>query len=220
MAAEDEDDEIEVGFTPKKLPAHLQVLIDLMPLNVPVHRSTIEAAYKKPEYARRIRKIVSEYGWAIERTRGAAGANDDWYVRRSDGPVRKAHVRKEVGPKLRPVIYARDGFRCRMCGADVSAEQSVTKPQCDHKVPAERGGPTVPANLQTLCLVCNLKKRQACMGCALPDCEGCPYAYPEKFEEALTLRLPKETAAKLSGVSDRDGVPPLVIIRRLIDGMP
>ena len=101
-AEEAEDSGVIAGA--RKLPKHLQALVDLLPLGEPVHRETIERAYGKSNYARRIRKIVSEYGWDIERYRKGDGANDDWYVRKSEGPVRKAHIRYEVAPKIRTRI--------------------------------------------------------------------------------------------------------------------
>jgi 5-methylcytosine-specific restriction endonuclease McrA len=201
-----------------KLPAHLQELVDMLPLNEWVHRSTLEK-YGRSNYARRIRKIVAEYGWDIHRERRSNGANDDWYIRRSDGPVRVAHIRREVAPKVRVTVYERDGWVCQMCRVDVAEGQSLTKAQCDHKVPAERGGSSSPPNLQTLCLQCNLKKRQACKHCDLPTCDGCPYAFPERFAQTLVLRLPDDAAKKLADVADRDGVPAATVVARLIDGL-
>ncbi len=202
-----------------RLPAHLQELVDMLPLNVWVHRSKLEE-YGRSNYARRIRKIVAEYGWDIHRERRSeGGANNDYYMRRSDGPVRVAHIRREVAPKVRKTIYERDGWVCQMCRVDVSEGQTLTKAQCDHKVPAERGGPSTPDNLQTLCLQCNLKKRQACKHCDLPTCVDCPYAFPEKFAQTLVLRLPDGVAKKLAEVSDRDGVPAATVVARLIDDL-
>lgn len=198
------------------LPAHLQELVAMLPLNEWVHRSTLEQ-YGRSNYARRIRKIVAEYGWDIERERRSNGANDDWYRRTSAEQVRPARIRREVAPKVRQQIYKRDGWTCQMCRVDVSEEQSLSRAQCDHKVPAERGGPSSPPNLMTLCLQCNLKKRQACKHCDLPTCEGCPYAFPERFAQTLVLRLPEEAAKKLAAVADRDGVPAGMIVARLIE---
>lgn len=69
----------------------------------------------------------------------------------------------------------------------------------------------------TLCLQCNLKKRQACKHCDLPGCDLCPYAFPEKFEQALVLRLPRETAKKLATMAGEQGVPPATLLTQLID---
>ncbi|BAI72106.1 HNH endonuclease domain protein [Azospirillum sp. B510] len=131
--------------------------------------------------------------------------------------MRPAFIRREVAPKVRKVIYDRDEWVCQMCGVDVGVEQDLTKAQCDHKVPAERGGPSTPVNLQTLCLQCNLKKRQACKHCDLPSCDHCPYAFPRNFENLLVLRLPKDTAKKLAELADIQGVPPATIVTRLIE---
>jgi hypothetical protein len=105
----------------KALPVHLQKLIDLLPLNERVHQDTIFRAYGKSNYARRIRKIQSEYGWQIDRVRGKKGANDDYYIRRSQGPVRTQQIRREVPPKQRDVVYERDLWRCQICQVSVAA---------------------------------------------------------------------------------------------------
>lgn len=92
-----------------------------------------------------------------------------------------------------------------MCGADVGEDQSLTRLQCDHKVPANRGGPSGTSNLQTLCTQCNLKKRQACGLCILPTCESCPYAFPERFAQTHVVLLPKASADRLLMIAKRDG---------------
>jgi 5-methylcytosine-specific restriction endonuclease McrA len=202
---------------PKALPRHLQDLIDLLPLNEEVHRSVIERAYGRSNYARRIRKIVAEYGWDIERRRGSNGANDDWYIRRSEGPVRPQNIRYEVPKAKREQVYERDKWTCQMCGANVSGDQTVTRPQCDHKVPAARGGSSEPENLQTLCTRCNLKKRQACELCQLPSCDSCPYAYPEQYDSVQVVALSQIAADNLAKYARSNGVPPATIIRRLLE---
>lgn len=190
----------------KKLPPHLRKLIDWLPLNTPVHQSVIFEKYgRKPEYARRIRKIVSEYGWDIERRRDKSGANDDYYIRRSDGPVRPQRIRREVSPKRRKIIYERDNWICQLCRDDVGPDQTETNPQCDHKVPAERGGRSSNENLHTLCVQCNLKKRQACKKCQLESCEACEYAFPERLDSVIVLRLSAHEAQALSRLAERNG---------------
>lgn len=209
-------DKPTAGQNYKQLPQHLQELVDLLPLNQAVHRSVLEEKYGRSNYARRIRKIVSEYGWVIERERRSSGANDDWYTRRSEGPVRLQRIRKEVNPATRRTIYQRDEWQCQMCGRDVSETQTVVQPQCDHKIPSDRGGETIPENLQTLCTICNLKKRQACQHCRLATCDNCPYAAPEQFVTSIQLILSTEAARKLEELVRITGEPPLVLIERLI----
>jgi 5-methylcytosine-specific restriction endonuclease McrA len=133
-------------------------LVDLLPLNIPVHRRVLEERYGKSNYARRLRKIVSEYGWDIESRRQSDGANDDWYIRRSDGPVRPQRIRREVPKEKREKIYKRDGYVCRICRSTTDRDRGDLVPTCDHKIPADRGGSPAAENLQTLCTRCNLKK--------------------------------------------------------------
>lgn len=56
-----------------------------------------------------------------------------------------------VQRKIRPVVLARDGFRCQYCGSAKDLE-------IDHIVPIARGGWNNMSNLQVLCRPCNRKK--------------------------------------------------------------
>ena len=53
--------------------------------------------------------------------------------------------------EVSPIVYMRDGFRCRSCGA-------TTDLTVDHIVPLVRGGTNELRNLQTLCRSCNSRK--------------------------------------------------------------
>lgn len=57
-----------------------------------------------------------------------------------------------VTEEQRQRIFARDGYKCVQCGATETLH-------CDHKQPISRGGTSEDDNLQTLCIDCNLKKR-------------------------------------------------------------
>jgi len=209
------------SILPARLPDHLQKLIDLLPLNVPVHRSTIDKAYGRPNYARRIRKIIHEYGWDIERRRGTDGANDDWYTRKSAGPIRTQRIRQEVKPALRKTIYERDNFTCAICRRLQTAENLMgIQLQCDHKIPAERGGGSDAENLQTLCTECNLKKRQTCKHCKLKTCSGCPFAFPELYACRFTIHLTETQLANLRSRSQKiDQTDQATLQRILIDAL-
>jgi 5-methylcytosine-specific restriction enzyme A len=188
----------------------------MLPLNEPVHRSTLEAEYGKSNYARRIRKIISEYGWQIDTERGRNGANDDWYTRRSDGPVRPQAIRREVPKAKRFEVYERDSWICQLCGCGVSLSQRETMPQCDHKVPAERGGSPNQTNLQTLCTQCNLKKRQSCRTCTLPTCNRCPLACPEQYDQVVVVTLAKDATESLKRDAIETGRPIPIIISEIV----
>lgn len=53
--------------------------------------------------------------------------------------------------KLAPLVFKRDGYRCRNCG-------DTEDLQVDHVIPLARGGGNEPGNLQTLCKRCNNAK--------------------------------------------------------------
>lgn len=200
----------------KELPPHLRALVDLLPLRQRVHRSVLERAYEKSNYARRIRKIVSEYGWDIRTERGADGANDDWYTRYSDGPIRPQRIRYEVPKDTRKAVYARDRWKCGLCGVAVDESSPVARPQCDHKIPSDRGGSSRKDNLQTLCTRCNLKKRQECASCVLSTCQGCPYAYPESFGGTFVLTLDRAAAQRIEAAALDAGVSAHALIESIV----
>jgi hypothetical protein len=69
--------------------------------------------------------------------------------RRGKSPLRRAW--EAMAKRMRPVVFARDGYQCVRCGA--------TQPlEADHKLALERGGSNDLTNLQTLCRPCNRKK--------------------------------------------------------------
>lgn len=63
---------------------------------------------------------------------------------------------RRITAALRAEIMARDGFRCRRCGA--SPSDGATALVVDHVWPVSRGGNDSIANLQTLCHACNAGK--------------------------------------------------------------
>jgi hypothetical protein len=54
--------------------------------------------------------------------------------------------------KIRNFILKRDGYKCLKCG-------NTEKLQIDHIMPVSKGGENKLSNLQTLCNICNSKKR-------------------------------------------------------------
>ena len=62
--------------------------------------------------------------------------------------------RGRVSNKMRFSIYARDGYRCCICGAS----RNFAQLEIDHIIPIAKGGKSVYNNLQTLCHRCNIEK--------------------------------------------------------------
>jgi len=68
-----------------------------------------------------------------------------------------AQGRRHVPISLRFKIMQRDGFRCAACGNSPAFDRRC-RLEIDHVVPWSRGGATHPANLRTLCNLCNSGK--------------------------------------------------------------
>jgi hypothetical protein len=64
---------------------------------------------------------------------------------------RRFAERDHIPKALREAVYARDGYRCCLCGAD--EELSL-----DHIYPWSLGGPDTEDNLRVLCRSCNSSK--------------------------------------------------------------
>lgn len=62
--------------------------------------------------------------------------------------------RQPIPRKLRHIVFQRDGYRCRECGAT----NKQTRLHVDHIVPVAKGGTNDLSNLQTLCEECNRAK--------------------------------------------------------------
>ena len=77
--------------------------------------------------------------------------------------------KKVIAPSIRRQVIAADNVRCRACG--ISDPDAL---QCDHIGPESKGGSCDPANLQTLCGVCNNRKGNTDVGelAVLPPVEG------------------------------------------------
>jgi hypothetical protein len=75
-----------------------------------------------------------------------------------------------VNATLRFKVMQRDHFRCLGCGRSPATELGV-RLQVDHIVPWSKGGATVLENLQTLCDVCNIGKRDSVVHSAGVRCK-------------------------------------------------
>lgn len=60
-------------------------------------------------------------------------------------------AKAKISPRLRRIVFERDGYTCQECGA----HRDLT---LDHVIPESRNGATDAANLRTLCRTCNSRK--------------------------------------------------------------
>lgn len=65
--------------------------------------------------------------------------------------IRKAKKARRPSKNLREKVFARDKYRCVVCGST----ENLT---IDHRIPYSKGGTTEMSNLQTLCESCNQTK--------------------------------------------------------------
>ncbi len=69
--------------------------------------------------------------------------------------IERAQTRRQsISRRLQNAIYARDGLKCRECGAEPGPDLL----QLDHIVPVSAGGQNELRNLRVLCRDCNLRK--------------------------------------------------------------
>lgn len=61
--------------------------------------------------------------------------------------------RRSIAPRLRTIVFRRDGYVCVDCGED-----DVFKLSIDHRIPVHFGGGNEPDNLVTRCRSCNAAK--------------------------------------------------------------
>lgn len=108
---------------------------------------------------------VRKYGsWRAALLRAADSVADKGSIEVTDGlstnQVPEAHAvetgkRKGLSIRKRFLVFKRDRYRCRICGA-TGVELEV-----DHIAPVAEGGSDALDNLQTLCFKCNRGKRDS-----------------------------------------------------------
>lgn len=103
-----------------------------------------------------------------------------WLVRRAgllaeigyEATLKEYHARNQrrlMTPRLRHEIMERDDYTCQICGKYIPDEVGL---HIDHIVPIEKGGKSVPSNLQVLCSKCNGSKGAKTANKGLGDVEG------------------------------------------------
>ena len=70
----------------------------------------------------------------------------------------KSKVRKFTNLELKPLVRARDGYKCAFCKRDVrkvKCGDNLGGKSVHHIIPKELGGPDIPDNCITLCANCH-----------------------------------------------------------------
>lgn len=78
-------------------------------------------------------------------------------LKKSEGTKIEHKTKRNISWRLRYIIMKRDNFKCLKCGRSPSTDSNVIL-NVDHKTAYSKGGETVPENLETLCMPCNIGK--------------------------------------------------------------
>jgi len=112
------------------------------------------------EWARRVRELREDEGWAILTHNDNAGLKPGQYLLK-EAPKERSPVvfSRSISAKLRAEVLDRNGFTCQMCGltpgeVDPSTGRKV-RLHIGHIVDKSLGGKDELSNLRTLCSTCN-----------------------------------------------------------------
>ena len=119
-----------------------------------------EAAEPVSEWARRIRELRDEEGWAIQSHHDSDDLKPGEY-RLESLPSDRIDIRfqRGISQRLRAEVFDRNGFTCQMCGltpGDIDpATNRKVRLHVGHIVDKNLGGLDELDNLRTLCSTCN-----------------------------------------------------------------
>lgn len=120
-----------------------------------------EAAGPVTEWARRVRELRDEEGWAIRTNTDDATLKPGEYLL-VESPPEEGRYRfsRPVSSRLRAQVLERNGYTCQMCGAgagerDIERQGRPVRIHVGHIVDRIHGGKDELSNLRALCSTCN-----------------------------------------------------------------
>ncbi|USK86154.1 HNH endonuclease [Peribacillus asahii] len=138
--------------------------------------------------------VLEECGFEIERgyTTENGQRMQQYKLNSLNQDVANIKRRTTITKKMRLQVFERDNFRCAIC--QNTFEEAFLEP--DHKTPIQIQGDEIDLSdsnwmdkLQTMCKICNGRKREVCKKCVTLDCDNCPWCHPEELLESF-VRLP------------------------------
>ncbi len=149
---------------------------------------------------RRWGELRTEYGFETTCT-------PNTFSRGGEFPVTEPNLRPKMS-KLNDdhfeSLYEMHKGICAKCGKTIRLDDTSEGEVglLDHRMPVPVGGGDEIENLQLFCTTCNNLKSTACQRCPLNfNCESCTWAHPEKFHDAIVVRLTAEEAKMLVEVA-------------------
>ena len=110
------------------------------------------------EWARRVRELRDEEGWAILSHKDMAGLKPGQYILESTH--RKPQFRRGISKETRAIVLERNGYTCQMCGvaagdSDPFHPDRTIRLSMGHIIDKSKGGEDTPGNLRAVCSNCN-----------------------------------------------------------------
>ena len=102
---------------------------------------------KKPRDTWRSIRNLHQTGFLIKVKKG---------IYRYESDAVKQKELEDFTPEQKKQIFERDGYRCVQCGRRKDQGYEL---HADHRVPKDKGGKATVDNGQTLCSVCNFRKK-------------------------------------------------------------
>lgn len=112
----------------------------------------VEARYvslyqKKPRDVWRAIRQLHQEGFLVKVKKG---------VYRYDPNLETKRELEDFTPEQKRAIFERDGYRCALCGRSAKEGYEL---HADHILPKDKGGKAEIENGQTLCSICNFRKK-------------------------------------------------------------
>lgn len=119
-----------------------------------------EVAAPVSEWARRVRELRDEDGWAILTNNDDSNLKPGEYMLEKIPPhTSNIKFQRSISQKLRAEVLDRNGFTCQMCGktpGDIDEETGrKVRLHIAHIVDKGLGGKDEASNLRTFCSTCN-----------------------------------------------------------------
>ena len=122
-----------------------------------LNSDTLRGVARISEWARRIRELRDEEGYAIQTHNDRSDLKPGQYILTSAKPV--PAFAREISKETRAYVLDRNGYTCQMCGVaagDVHPfDGRRARLHIGHTQDKSLGGSDEPSNLRALCSVCN-----------------------------------------------------------------
>ena len=126
-----------------------------------VTKEQLQEVAQIQQWARRVREIRTEEGWAIRTNNDDASLKPGEYMLTEPPPETENYVvSRRISNRLRAQVLERNGYTCQMCGAgagdpDPQQPGRQIRLHVGHVVDRIHGGKDELTNLKAMCSTCN-----------------------------------------------------------------